>query len=654
MDRPGRYNVERSCLRCHQRKVRCDKGSPCGSCVRANTSCQYPGPNRVKRRAPKVAHTDVMARLESLERSIAALSGNRPPPHVDSAAVSRNNASVPVAPSPSSNGVSPTDTTDQRAHDGLLVEDGRYINEQLLSRVLENEKELQSAIGTPRSDASSSRRPPALKAEGLLVTCFLDKADFQALHPCQWQATQLWQAFLNHIDPVIKLLHVPSTQPRIFAAINRPQDAPADLHALLFAIYFAATTSMLAEDPTHEEKRLEVCRYQRGLELALHHSNFLDSPTLTSLQAISIYQVCLRYYNSGRSGWTLRGLVIRAAQSIGLHRDGKHFKLTPLECELRRRLWWHLCSADSRAVEDHGVGVTGGGEFYDTEYPANIDDQNLPATATVPPEPQARWTEMTVSLITTIANQKRLELHSALTNSVPGKRPAELVQEVKDHICDGYLRHGDPNIPIQRHGMLLGEILVVKMEMYVHQRALQAQSTTMPIAERREMQERTLDVACQALERTNELFTDELLRGYRWLSSTYMPYFILTYMLWHLCVYPTGFHVERAWRGVNLTFEMTKDPSWPDPGPKWAIIIRLRDKALHIRRAQVAAEQAAQSVETPPPGVDQGEVPAVESFFDFVNWDMGMIGFPDWTGLMQSVDITGFEHLMDGHMVTEY
>ncbi|PWY71132.1 C6 transcription factor [Aspergillus sclerotioniger CBS 115572] len=647
MDRPGRYNVERSCLRCHQRKIRCNKGSPCGSCVRANTACQYPGPNRVKRRASKITHADVMARLESLERSISALLGDRSH-HVNREA-NRTKSPAPAAESPPSNAVSPTDITDQSAHDGLLVDDGRYINEQLLSRVLENEKDLQSATNTPRSDEIGFRRPPALKAEGLLINLFVEVGDLQSLHPGQWQATQLWQDFLNHIDPVIKLLHAPSTQPRIFAAINRPQDAPSDLHALLFAIYLAAATRMLAEDPTNEQKALEACRYQKGLELALYHSNFFESPTLTSLQAISIYQTCLRYYNSGRAGWTLRGLVIRAAQSIGIHRDGKHFKLTPLECELRRRLWWHLCSADSRAVEDHGVGVTGGREFSDTAFPANIDDQNLSATATVPPESQACWTEMTLSLITTIANQKRLELHCALTSNVPKKRPAEIVQDVKTHIHDTYMRHGDPNIPIQRYGMLLGEILVLKMEMYVHQKTLQTQSTAVPVTERREMQARTLDVACQALEQTNELFTDELLRGYRWLSSTYMPYFILTYMLWHLCVYPMGLHVERAWRGVNLVFEMTKDPSWPSPGPKWAIITRLRDKALHIRRTQMAAEQATQSVETPAIGADQGGS-AVESFFDFVNWDMGMIGFPDWTGLTQSVDITGFEHLLDSEL----
>ncbi|PWY69943.1 C6 transcription factor [Aspergillus eucalypticola CBS 122712] len=651
MESARRYNVERSCLRCHQRKVRCDKSSPCGACIRANVLCQYPGPNRVKRRPPKVHNSDVIARLESLERSIAALAGNRSLPHLQHEVTDGRAVSAPGAGSPSSKELSATGTTaaTEPSHDGLLVEDGRYINEQLLSRVLEDEKELQSAIGTPKSDTSSSRRPLTLRAEGLLVSRSVEEGHLYALHPCQWQSTQLWQTFLNRIDPIIKILHVPSTQPRVFAAINQPAAAPADLHALLFAIFFAATTSVLAEDPAHEQRQSEVKRYQQGLELALYQSNFLDAPTLTSLQAMSIYQMCLRYYNSGRSGWTMRGLVIRAAQSIGLHRDGRHFKLTPLECELRRRLWWHICTADSRAVEDHGVGVNSSEDLCDTAFPANIDDQDLSATATVPPDSKDCWTEMTASLITTIVNEKRLELHRTLTTKVTGKDPAEIVREAKEYVYNTYSKHGDPNIPIQRHGMLLGEVLVLKMEMYVNQKALQTNSTSIPVAERRELQTKTLDISCQALERTNAIFTDALLRGYRWLSSTFMPYFLLTYILWHLCVYPLGVHVERAWRAVNLVFDLTeKDPLWPNPGPKWAIITRLRDKALYIRQMQVAVEQAAGSVdETQPTGISQVEAPMVESFFDFVNWDTGVLGFPDWTGLMQSVDITGFEHLMD-------
>ncbi len=68
-------------------------------------------------------------------------------------------------------------------------------------------------------------------------------SDILSLLPSRRQATQLWQTYLNNVDGLLKLLHVPTVQPSVFAAINSPKDTPADMIALLFSIYFAAVTS---------------------------------------------------------------------------------------------------------------------------------------------------------------------------------------------------------------------------------------------------------------------------------------------------------------------------------------------------------------------------------------------------------------------------
>lgn len=71
------------------------------------------------------------------------------------------------------------------------------------------------------------------------------------------------------------------------------------------------------------------------------------------------------------------GLALRIATSMGLHRDGSNFGLSPFECEVRRRLWWHLMLIDIRTSED----------FASNPYPytnncvrvpANIDDEDMP------------------------------------------------------------------------------------------------------------------------------------------------------------------------------------------------------------------------------------------------------------------------------------
>lgn len=141
-----RYNVERSCIRCHERKVRCNKAIPCSACVRAKTQCSYPGPGRAKRRSQRTAQSQVVPRLERLEKALAVIPERR---KFDTT-IEKLNFGIP-------SGLSPPESpaysianiavkkqrsapTDQCSSQGLLVKDGtstRYINESLLSQVLE-------------------------------------------------------------------------------------------------------------------------------------------------------------------------------------------------------------------------------------------------------------------------------------------------------------------------------------------------------------------------------------------------------------------------------------------------------------------------------------------------------------------------------------
>lgn len=121
----GNKKIERSCLLCHQRKIRCNKRSPCSNCARANVLCCYPGAERPGRRPPKHTIAEVVARVTRLERTITAISNNESNSAHKSPTVEADASEIQtVAGSP----------------EELLVQDGystRYINEVLFSRVLE-------------------------------------------------------------------------------------------------------------------------------------------------------------------------------------------------------------------------------------------------------------------------------------------------------------------------------------------------------------------------------------------------------------------------------------------------------------------------------------------------------------------------------------
>ncbi|KAJ5291604.1 hypothetical protein N7478_000855 [Penicillium angulare] len=672
-----RYNVERSCLRCHERKVRCDKGNPCNKCLSLNVPCQYPGTKRAKRRAPKSSATDMVTRLEQLERSIATLAeqpsqsslpaspasqlSNTQLSLAESSQALHRPAYQPLQNPQSSSGAEQASSSEARtgealpgplttsapSHGGFLVKNGSYVDEPFLSRVLEKEQELQSAMGSPGTNDNRAQNPQPMKIDGIITNPSLLQLDFQGLLPSRWQATVLWERFLSRVDPVVKCIHVPTTKSRIFAAISRPDSAPPDVHCLLFAIFFGAATTMCSDDPGNEIYRADLRRYQQGIELAMYKSSFLESPTVRSLQAMGIYLTCLRSTNSSRSGFTLRGLAIRAAQSIGLHRDGKHFKLSPFESELRRRVWWLLETTDARMAEDHGITVAYQGYGADTELPANIDDHSFSEdTETIISQP--RWTDLSFPLIICEFNKIWPPICRASSNPNDGVRPEEILAKLKNTLHERYLQYSDPDIPIHRMGVMLSELFISKMEVHIRQKSLQLQGPSSMPKESTEATQELLRVSCNALNCGIRLYQDELLHGFRWLSSTYTQFHLLTYILWHLCVYPTDPYVDEAWRSVNMHFDLVqRDPSWPDPGPKWPMLAQLRAKALKIRNVNTATlQQQGASISDTSAGPEAGSLYVDDATMQGLDFSLADIDgldlnwaefFPDWNYMAQSI-----------------
>lgn len=113
-------------------------------------------------------------------------------------------------------------------------------------------------------------------------------------HPSRPCAVQLWQAFVNNVDPLFKILHIPSTQGIIYGAINNPVHVNPRVSALQFAIYFAGVASLDSDHVTHllgQAKNTALNTFKQGLEHSLAAADFLDTPTLMTLQAITLYLV---------------------------------------------------------------------------------------------------------------------------------------------------------------------------------------------------------------------------------------------------------------------------------------------------------------------------------------------------------------------------
>lgn len=163
----------------------------------------------------------------------------------------------------------------------------------------------------------------------------------------------LWDQFISNVDPLLKLVHIPSA--RCLFAATTPELA-ADAEALKSAICYAAAASLqneanIASTCPSAETLLGV--FANDVQSWLSKSKFLTSPTITSLQALALFLICGRRHLEPEYVWSLTANLVRLAMKLNLHKDPDAQGLPFLECEYRRRLWWHICTLDTYTAEFH-------------------------------------------------------------------------------------------------------------------------------------------------------------------------------------------------------------------------------------------------------------------------------------------------------------
>ena len=121
-------------------------------------------------------------------------------------------------------------------------------------------------------------------------------SDVLEFYPDTNLALRLWNVYVKSVDPVLKVLHIPTVQSTVIATILEPRAAPSSTVALTFAIYFAAVTALCHDnnnDPVDLpcEKPTLLKRYKISLDRLLMVTDLMNQPEMTALQALGIYAV---------------------------------------------------------------------------------------------------------------------------------------------------------------------------------------------------------------------------------------------------------------------------------------------------------------------------------------------------------------------------
>ena len=74
------------------------------------------------------------------------------------------------------------------------------------------------------------------------------KVDLATFHPPPAQIMQLWQLFLDGVNPLTKIIHVPTLQPTVLTATTYPDQLSKADHALLFSIYACGALTLTDDE----------------------------------------------------------------------------------------------------------------------------------------------------------------------------------------------------------------------------------------------------------------------------------------------------------------------------------------------------------------------------------------------------------------------
>ncbi|TGJ77560.1 hypothetical protein E0Z10_g10712 [Xylaria hypoxylon] len=226
--------------------------------------------------------------------------------------------------------------------------------------------------------------------------------DLQELQPNLVNVFRLWQLFVDRVNPLTKIVHIPSLQPYMMDAAADINKVPLSYQALLFSIYTMTAVSLTSQEAMQflgMTRDNAVNQFTRGTKLALTRSNFLKRYDMTTLQALSLYMLSLNGRADNHSNWIMGGTVIRIAQKMGYHRDGEQFNLSPFEAEMRRRLWWHVHTQDSRNAMLSGLSHAWVATNWDTKMPLNLNDADLSPDSMEPLVARDGPTEMAFVLL---------------------------------------------------------------------------------------------------------------------------------------------------------------------------------------------------------------------------------------------------------------
>ncbi|KAG5988467.1 hypothetical protein E4U43_004735 [Claviceps pusilla] len=299
----------------------------------------------------------------------------------------------------------------------------RFMDSHIWVTVYEELQAMRNILETEDPEDGSILGSDELTPENntdLLFPGHMSTANIEDLVPDPVHAFKLWQLFLDRVNPLLKVVHVPSIQPVVLEGAINMMSLPHHQQALIFSIYTVASLSMTEPESIQTlgmSREAAAQKFLAGTKIALMRFNFLKNYNMTSLQALVHLITSLQGRYDIHLAWVLTGTVVRIAQKMGYHRDGEILGLDMYETEMRRRIWWQIMIQDAKYAILSGLGQSLPLLHWDTKMPSNVNDADIFPGSTAKVRAQDGPTEMGFVLILNEIYKLKLQSQSQVDAS---------------------------------------------------------------------------------------------------------------------------------------------------------------------------------------------------------------------------------------------
>ena len=185
---------------------------------------------------------------------------------------------------------------------------------------------------------------------------------------------RLYQAFKLRVHPVVPIIHLPTLESLMREFWNEfPFELHGDTLVLLLAVTYCALIS-LADDRYFDLSDSLYCSYEKLIQSYDFPTDFSKS-TVPRLQSYVLVGTCRASQIDLIASFGFLPSAVRVAQALKLHIESKSG--SPIDLEIRRRLWWHLIYLDVEASLMSGLPNLIHSDDYTTEMPSEMHDDMI-------------------------------------------------------------------------------------------------------------------------------------------------------------------------------------------------------------------------------------------------------------------------------------